>query len=173
MITKPQPVEYAQPLPGNYIQLIGDKDILTVLEAQRDNCYNLLKDLSDEKANYAYAEGKWTVKESLGHMIDTERTFSYRAFAFSRGQAELPGFDQNAYVSNSNFNALAIKDLAEEFKLLRNANLHMFRSLTTQQLDRTGIASGNKITVRALVYATAGHERHHLNLFRERYKLSL
>ncbi|RYE20683.1 MAG: DinB family protein [Sphingobacteriales bacterium] len=173
MITKPQPGEYAAQ-PGTYVKLIGDdEDILTVLATQRDISYNLFKDMTDEQANYSYASGKWTVKQMLGHMIDAERTFAYRAFAFSRGQAELPGFDQDIYVDNSNFDALTISDLAEEFKLLRDANLYLFRSITPEQELRTGIASGHPVTVRAIVYIAAGHERYHYNLLRDQYGITI
>src|SRR4051812_44724636 len=101
MISKPQPHEYG-PLAGNYVKLINDnEDIIAVLTEQRDKSYRTFSRLSDEQALYAYTEGKWTIKEALGHMIDTERTFAYRALAFARGTEELPGFDQDQYVQNS------------------------------------------------------------------------
>lgn len=171
MITKPQPNEYG-PLPANYISLIkDDEDIIKVLEQQRDYTYSLFHPLTEEQAVYAYAEGKWTLKEALGHMIDTERVFAFRAFVFSREQQDLPGFDQEVYMYYSTYNNRNIQDIANEFKVLRDANLYLFRSITDEQSLRTGIASGYEISVRALVYATAGHERHHLNILRDRYNL--
>ncbi|MEO6150094.1 MAG: DinB family protein [Mucilaginibacter sp.] len=172
MITKPQPGEYG-PLPANYIRLIGDEDVLTVLEQQRDTCYNLFHQMTEEQAEYRYAEGKWSIKEMLGHMIDTERIFAFRALCFSREQQELPGFDQDIYMFYSTYNSRSMQSVAEEFKTLRDANLFLFRSINQQQEVRTGIASGYEISVRAMVYATAGHERHHLNIFKERYEPGL
>lgn len=171
MISKPQPNEYG-PLPANYISLIkDDEDILKVLEQQRDYTYSLFHQLTEQQAAYAYAEGKWTLKEVLGHMIDTERVLSFRAFVFSREQQDLPGFDQEVYMYYSTYNTRSIQDIAEEFKTLRDANLYFFRSINAEQEIRTGIASGYEISVGALVYATAGHERHHLNILQDRYQL--
>jgi len=168
MMTKPQPSEYAAPHAG-YVQLIGDEDVFAVLNAQQQISYDLFIGLSEEQANYAYAEGKWNFKQVAGHMIDTERVFSYRLLCFSREYQELPGFDQDVYVDNSTFNNQSIQDLAEEFKLLRTANLYMIKALTATQLTKNGIASGYPVSVKALVYMIAGHERHHLNILKERY----
>lgn len=172
-MNKPLPGEYGE-LPGNYVKLMsGEDDILAALARQRDLSYGFFSNLSSSDALYAYAPGKWTVKEMLGHMIDTERTFAYRAMAFARGTEELPGFDQDLYMENSTYNQQNIRDLAGGFKLLRDANLYLFRSFTCEQEVRAGIASGYKISVRALVCITAGHERHHYNILRERYKLNV
>jgi uncharacterized damage-inducible protein DinB len=172
MINKPQPNEYG-PLPANYIRLIGDdEDILTALEQQRDITHNLFHPLTEEQAAYRYAEGKWTLKEVLGHMIDTERVFAFRAFCFSREPQNLPGFDQDIYMQYSTYDTRSVQDIADEFKTLRNANLYFFRSINAEQEVRTGTASGYEISVRAMVYATAGHERHHLNVLKERYNLA-
>lgn len=118
---------------------------------------------------HAYGPDKWTIKQVLGHMIDTERTFAYRAFAFSRGQVELPGFDENTYVELANFNTRDIQDLAAEFKAVRSANLYLIRNLRDDQLEMSAISNGVLTSVRALVYAMAGHIQHHLNIVRERY----
>ncbi|RCH53796.1 DinB family protein [Mucilaginibacter hurinus] len=172
MITKPQPGEYAIPLPGNYLELINDnEDILTALEQQRDTSYSLFSSLTESQANSSYAEGKWTVKEMLGHLIDTERIFAYRALCFSREQQDLPGFDQDVYVYFGTYGTRDIQSLAAEFKAVRDANIYLFRSITPEQEVRTGIASGYEVSVRAIIYATAGHERHHLNILRERYAI--
>ncbi len=165
----PKPEEHA-PFMGNYISLIIDTpDVIALLEQQTDLVSNIFNNLSEEKAMHAYGPDKWTLKQVLGHMIDTERTFAYRAFAFSRGQAELPGFDENTYVELADFNKRNIADLAAEFKAVRQANLYLVRNLRDDQLDMSAISNGILTSVRALVYAMAGHIQHHLNIVRERY----
>ncbi len=168
MINRPQPEEYA-PYYSNYVSKVPDEDVLVVLKRLKESSYKLFNELSDEKADFAYGEGKWTVKEVLGHMIDAERTFGYRLFAFSRDFAELPSFDQNVYVNNGNFNSRTVQSLAAEFRSTRESNIYLIESLTDEQLDRRGIASGNPATVRALIYMLIGHELHHLNILGERY----
>jgi uncharacterized damage-inducible protein DinB len=167
-MNKPQPDEYAG-FNGNYIDMVEDGAAFETLERSKDNSYNFFSTLSDDQANHAYAEGKWSIKEVLGHMIDAERTFAYRILCFSRGQKELPGFDENEYVQKATFRDRDIKDLAEEFRLVRESNLYLFKSLSPQQLTATGIANGNKISVRALLYITAGHELHHHKVIKENY----
>ncbi|WP_223818055.1 DinB family protein [Mucilaginibacter rubeus] len=168
MITKPKPGDYS-PFAAGYVGLVGDNNVINMLEQQMDTSYKLFSNLTNEQGLYAYAPDKWTVKQALGHMIDTERTFAYRALVFSRNYTELPGFDQDVYVNNTDFNSQDIKDLAEEFRALRQANLYMVKAFTDEQLARTGIASNHLFTVISFVYMLAGHERHHLNLFKERY----
>src|SRR6201992_760154 len=118
MSNRPKPDEYAAYYRG-YINLVGDENILDILENLKETTYSFFTGIDQEKADYAYAEGKWTIKELLGHMIDAERTFAYRILAFSRGQAELPGFDENAYVENADFGSRLFSDLAAEFRQLR------------------------------------------------------
>jgi hypothetical protein len=168
MSSQPKPDEYS-PFHHNYISKVGDGDIIAILSELKDNNYNFLSTIPAAKADYAYAEGKWTLKEVMGHMIDAERTFAYRILAFSRGQKELPGFDEDDYVARSTFNSRTLTDLADEFRSVREANMFLFRSLTPQQLLATGIANGNIISVRALLYIAAGHEMHHINLINELY----
>jgi uncharacterized damage-inducible protein DinB len=168
-MNKPNSADYS-PYMAGYVNLaINSGDVLTTLAQLKDSSYNLFTNLNDEMANHAYAEGKWTIKQVVGHLIDAERTFAYRALAFSRGQAELPGFDENQYVDNATFNDRTLQNLAAELKSTRESNLYMLRALTPQQLDATGVANGNKITVLSLVYIMAGHELHHLNILNERY----
>ncbi|MFC0518440.1 DinB family protein [Mucilaginibacter angelicae] len=168
MITKPKSGDYS-PFAAGYVGLVGDNDVINMLEQQMESSYRLFSNLTDEQGLHAYAPGKWTVKQALGHMIDTERTFAYRALVFSRNHIELPGFDQDIYVNNTDFNSQNIKDLAEEFRALRQANLYMVKAFTDEQLSRSGIASNHLFTVAAFVFMLAGHERHHLDLFKERY----
>jgi uncharacterized damage-inducible protein DinB len=168
MINRPQPDEYP-PFAAVYIGHVETTDVLGLLTELRDSTYQLFSNMSEEQAKHAYAPGKWTLKQVLGHMIDTERTFAYRAFVFSRNNIELPGFDQDIYVNNTDFNSQSIQDLASEFKALREGNLFMYKAFTDEQLLRKGVASGYPVSVRALVYMIAGHELHHLKLIRERY----
>jgi hypothetical protein len=168
MIKKPQTGDYS-PFAAGYVGQVGDNDVIEILEQQMESSYQLFSSLSNEQGLYAYEPGKWTVKQAIGHMIDTERTFAYRALVFSRNHIELPGFDQDIYVNNTDFNSQDIKALAEEFRSLRQANLYMVKAFSEEQLARTGIASNHLFTVAAFVFMLAGHERHHLNIFKERY----
>ncbi|MFD0751193.1 DinB family protein [Mucilaginibacter calamicampi] len=168
-MTPPKPEEYA-PFMGNYIKLIVETaDIIDLLEQQATQIFDLFNNLTPEKALYAYGQDKWTLKQVVGHMIDAERTFAYRAYAFSRGQAELPGFDENTYVELANFNSRPVQDLAAEFSAVRASNLYFIRALSDQQLSTVAISNGIPTSVRALVYAMAGHAQHHLNIVNDRY----
>lgn len=163
-----RPDEYS-PFHNNYISKVGEAPIVDILNDLKESTYAFFTNLPADKADHAYAEGKWTIKEVVGHMIDAERTFAYRILAFSRGQEELPGFDENTYVEKATFKSRSFIDLVEEFRSVREANLFLFRTLTPQQLLATGIANGSIISVRALLYITAGHEMHHIALIKERY----
>jgi len=168
MIHRPQPNEYPA-FAQAYVGSVPDENVLELLESNKQVTYNLFNNMSEEQAMHAYAEGKWTLKQVLGHMIDTERTFAYRALVFSRNNIELPGFDWDIYVNNTDFNSRSIQSLADEFKATRESNQFLYSSLSEEQLSRGGKASGNPTTVRGLVYMTAGHEQYHLNLIKERY----
>jgi uncharacterized damage-inducible protein DinB len=150
---------------------VPDENVIEKLEQLKASSHQLFSSLTDEQAQYAYASGKWTVKQALGHMIDTERTFAYRALVFSRNHIELPGFDQDVYVEANDVSNISIQDLAEEFKATRQSNIYMIKALSDEQLLRDGIASGSRFTVRAFVYMLAGHELHNHNIFRERYSI--
>lgn len=168
MINRPQPDEYP-PFASVYVGHVETTDPIGLLTESRDSTFQLFSDMTDEQALHAYAPGKWTLKQVLGHMIDTERTFAYRAFVFSRNNIELPGFDQDIYVNNTDFNSRAIQDLALEFTAVRESTLYLYRSFSEGQLSRRGVASGSPVSVRGLVYMTAGHALHHLKLIQERY----
>jgi uncharacterized damage-inducible protein DinB len=168
MITRPT-VDECAPFYGRYIALVNDDPVIETLEKLKTSTYNFFCNLTEAQANYAYADGKWTIKQVCGHLTDAERTFAYRVFAFSRGQAELPGFDENNYVNRSTFNSRSLQDLAAEFKTVREANLYILRSLTTDQLNIIAIANGEEIKVNTMLYIIAGHELHHLNVLKERY----
>ena len=171
MISKPNTNEYA-PFSAGYVNRVPDTHVVELLERLMELSYKLFSGLTDEQANYAYAPGKWNVKQALGHMIDTERTFAYRALVFSRNAVELPGFDQDVYVNNTDFNSRSIQDLAAEFKATRLSNIYMIKGFSEEQLLRTGIASNHLFSVRALVYMIAGHEMYHLHTFKELYNIS-
>jgi hypothetical protein len=168
MIKRPQPDEYPA-YAAKYVNLVGNGPILEILEQQQQNSYDFFKEIKPAKGGYSYDEGKWTVKEVLGHMIDTERIFAYRALVFSHESIELPGFDQDVYMENTTFNSRSLEDLANEFKVVRESSLYLFRSLSDELQTQKGIASGNPVSVRALAYMTAGHELHHIKILKERY----
>ena len=169
MITKPQPGEFL-PYQEVYINHVGDSPIPELLADLKDSAYAFYTAIPEEKGSYAYAPGKWTIKEVLGHIIDTERIFAYRLLCFVRGEKQgLPGFEQDDYVVTSQANSRTIKDLAEEMKAVRTANYYLVRNLTEEQGKIMGISNGNPISVRTLAYMMAGHEMHHLNILKERY----
>ena len=168
MIHRPQPNEYPS-FAQAYVSSVPDENVLELLKSNKQVTYDLFRNLSEEQAMHSYAEGKWTLKQVLGHMIDTERTFAYRALCFSRNNIELPGFDQDIYVNNTDFNSRSIQSLADEYKATRESNLFLYRSFSEEQLLRGGKASSYPVTVRGLVYMTAGHEQYHLKLIKERY----
>jgi uncharacterized damage-inducible protein DinB len=166
---RPSEKDY-NPYYKGYIDKIKGDNILSILEEQITTISDFFRVIPEEKGNYAYAEGKWSIKEVLGHMIDTERAFSYRAFCFARGEKQsLPGFEQDDYVREGNFNKRALKDLVNEFTLLRKANLALFNSYSEDELNKRGIANKNEITVRAILFITAGHALHHTSVLKEKY----
>jgi hypothetical protein len=164
---RPQPDEYGSFYHG-YISAAKD-DVLAELREQLADI-DFLRSLPKEKSTYAYAAGKWTVNELIGHIIDTERIMSYRLLRFARNDSTaLPGFEQDDYIANAHFNAMELGKLIEELELLRKANLFLFNSLTDNELDRRGEASGYPLSVRALLFILAGHWKHHMRVLKERY----
>jgi uncharacterized damage-inducible protein DinB len=153
-----------------YIDLVKGDDIFRILVEQNMDSQNVLNSFSESKGNYKYAEGKWTVKEVIGHMMDVERIFAYRALCIARGETNpLPGMDQDMYVSNGNFNKRQLFDLNYEYRLLRESNILLFGGFDKSVLQKKGTASGYEVTVLALMFMTVGHEKHHLNVLMERY----
>ena len=168
-MSRPEKNEYA-PYYETYVSLVDETDVVTVLQNQLTEMQNLLAGITEEKGAYAYAENKWTIKELIGHLSDGERIFAYRALRISRADlTPLEGFEQDGYIENSNFNNCRLADLAEEFTLLRRANILFFKSLTDEAWLRRGTASGAEISVRALGFIIIGHVRHHANILRARY----
>lgn len=166
---RPQPNEAAVYY-FNYINLITDDNVIAALEKQLTDTHTFLNQISEEKSLHSYAPDKWTIREVLGHLNDTERVFLYRALWFARGFPEsLPSFDQNVAVDGASANDVSWSDLVEEFRNIRLATLSFFRNLPDSAWSRTGIASDNPFTVRAIAYIIAGHTVHHEGVINERY----
>lgn len=166
---RPDSSEYGSWYAG-YVTLVPEEDVLPAMERQSSETQKLLASLDDARAAYRYADGKWSIKEVLGHLTDAERVFGYRALCISRGeQNPLPGFDENEYTRAGNFDAWRIGDLAELYALTRRSNIVLFRGLAAEAWERRGVASDNPVSVRALAYIIVGHERHHLKVLHERY----
>lgn len=166
-MNRPQTHEYPV-WAEQYISLVDD-DVLEVLKKQASEFPDFINNLV-EKANYAYAPGKWTIKELTGHIIDTERILTYRLTCFARAENHaLPGFDEDDYVANAHFSDRSLLSLSEEFALLRKANMYLFNSLTEPELNRSGTASERQISVRALLFVIAGHVIHHTQVVKNRY----
>ena len=166
---RPQPGDYI-PYQTMYIDTVGDGDVVDLLNQQYDSLSTFLRSIPESKALYAYAPGKWTVNQVVGHLTDTERIMAYRLLRFSRKDSNpLPGFEQDDYVANAHFNEMNLGDLIEEFIAVRKANLYLFNSLTNGQKAQSGIASGNRVTVNAFLYVIAGHANHHVNILKEKY----
>ncbi len=168
-MNRPKPGDYAQYY-EQYISEIKGSNILKVLESQLSETIVLLKSVTEEKGNYKYAEGKWTIKEVIGHFTDTERIFAYRALCFARGETKvLPGFEQDDYVNSGKFNEKPLSDLINEFRLLRESNLVLFKSFNADSLAKAGRVEDNRVTVLAILFIIAGHTRHHLKIIEEKY----
>jgi uncharacterized damage-inducible protein DinB len=171
VVGRPEPSEYA-PFFAGYVAKVLAGEILEVLEDQRARVVDGLSDLSDDRVDFRYAEGKWTVRQVLGHVNDAERVFGYRALCIARGEAApLPGFDEQLYMANAPFAECAFADLRYEFDALRRANVLLLRQLDEAAWRRQGTANGTPVTVRALAYIMAGHVEHHLGILRERYQV--
>jgi enterochelin esterase-like enzyme/uncharacterized damage-inducible protein DinB len=170
LITRPAEGDFLPYAIGYINQIPEGADPLEALRNQPAEVHAVFANLSEAQAEKGYAEGKWSLKEMLLHQIDTERVFAYRAMRFARADSQnLPGFEQDDYVANSGANARTIASLLAEYDATRAATVALFNSFTEEQLNRRGTANGGPTTVRALLYIVPGHERHHLNLVRERY----
>ena len=169
MRQRPAAGEYAD-FYKKYIELITGDEIVATLEVQRLQTLQLFAGRSERDGNFRYGPDKWTVKESLGHVNDTERIFAYRALRIARGdQTPLSGFEQDDYVKAGGFAERSLTSLVEEFAAVRAASVALYRSLGEEAWSRRGTANKNEVTVRALAYITAGHELHHRRILEERY----
>ena len=171
--TRPAPDEHAEYY-GKYIALATEPDALGALERQLADMLPLLRRLEDTQGAFRYAEGKWSVRQLLGHLIDGERVFAYRAMRFARGdQSPLPGFDENIYAAAAGSDRLPVQSLVDELELMRQSSLALFRGLEPAAWLRRGIANDQEISVRALAFIIAGHGRHHVQILKERYRIGI
>jgi hypothetical protein len=169
VVGPPQAGEYAAYY-GRYISLVRGADIMTTLEEQRRGMLLLLSGRDEAEGDFRYAPEKWTAKEVLGHVCDTERVFAYRALRIARGDATpLEGFEQEDYVRNGPFERCGVGDLIEDYIAVRRASLSLLRMLDEAAWMRRGVANKNEVTVRALAYIIAGHELHHRGILEEKY----
>jgi hypothetical protein len=158
------------PYYARYVALVPTGDVLATLEAQLADTVAVLDRFGEARAGHRYAPGKWSVREVVGHVVDTERVFVYRAMCAARGEsAALPGFDENAWVAGAAFERRTLNSLLGELTAVRRATLALFRGLDDAALVRRAVANGAPVTARALAWITAGHERHHRALLAERY----
>jgi uncharacterized damage-inducible protein DinB len=170
---RPQEGDYAL-FYQKYVALVPSGDFLEILQGQQLELVRLLSPLTEQQAEFRYAPGKWSIKEVLGHISDAERIFAYRLLRIARGdQTPLPGFEQNDYIQAGNFSARKLADLLHEFSTVREATISLVRSLDDAAWLRRGLASQKEVSVLALAFVIAGHERHHRVLLEERYLSAL
>jgi hypothetical protein len=155
----------------SYLKYIPpDADLISLVNEQAAATQNFLLSIPADKESFAYTDGKWMLKEVVGHICDTERIMCYRALRFSRNdRTPLPGYDENIYTPNSNYHSRSLKNIAEEFATVRIATISLFSNMNGDMFDRKGIANDNELSVRAVLFMIAGHERHHLGVIKERY----
>jgi DinB superfamily len=169
IIGRPGADEYAAYY-EKYVSLVSTDDVLATLEKQPSELVSALSARKEADGGFRYAPGKWTVNESLGHVIDAERVFSYRALRIARNdKTPLAGFEQDDYVKYGSFGHRTLAGLLDEFRSVRQATASLFRGLDDAAWSRRGIASNNEVTVRGLAYIIAGHELHHRRIFQEKY----
>ncbi|MBU2494303.1 MAG: DinB family protein [Bacteroidetes bacterium] len=153
-----------------YTSIVPDGDIFEILVSNKNQINNLLSGLSDKQAEYKYAEGKWSIKEVLGHIIDTERIFADRALRIARNdKTDIPQFDHDAYVKEGDFNTQGITALIEQYNAVHQASILLFKSLSDEAWERIGLSGGKNFIVKCFPFILAGHELHHLTIIKERY----
>ena len=167
------PAEEAAPFYKDFLAAFPDGRVGIHLQAQVVELEELCAGLTESGAMFRYAEGKWTVKEVIGHLLDTERVYAYRLLRISRGDVtELPGFDETTYAPEGQFNLRSVEELVSEFKLQRASTFALVNGIPPAAWPRVGTVNGFRTSARALVYIILGHTEHHLSLLRERYRLS-
>ena len=170
-MSRPAETEYASPY-QSYVAHVTEDDIMAAMRSQIDALDVLLDRVPPERETYAYAEGKWTIRQIIGHLIDGELVFGYRVLCIARGETQdLPGFDENAYMPNAPYEHVDLEDLLSEFRLVRLSNIAMLRTLDEAAWTRMGSANGSPVSVRALVFIMVGHARHHMGVLRDRYQI--
>jgi hypothetical protein len=169
VISKPEATEHT-PYFSRYIDLVKSNDILKTLAIQIDGSLALLRSIPSSKSHYRYAPDKWSINEVIGHILDTERVFAYRAMTIARNdKASLPGFEQDDWIRGSSFDSFPLAELISEFECIRRANIYLFQHLTADAWMRRGKANNAEISVRALAYIIAGHEFHHIQILKTKY----
>jgi len=162
------------PFYHNYVSLVEGRNGAEVLKEGQKIINTIYTSISEEEGNFAYQPGKWSLKELLGHMVDTERIMAYRLLCFSRGEKQsLPGFEENDYVEAANFARLSVANLLYQYHLVRNSTLGLIESLDQNTYAKVGKADNNDLNVKALMSIIPGHEKHHINIIRERYLLHI
>ena len=168
-MTQPSPAEYA-PFYQTYINHVDTKAINDTLADQLQTTIAFFQAIPDEQAGFRYAPGKWSVREVIGHLSDTERVMTYRALHVARGdQKPLPGFDENQYVAEADFDERSLASLIEEWETVRKASINFFKHIKPPGDERRGVANGHPVSVRALAYIIVGHTTHHRSILEERY----
>jgi len=167
--TRPETTEYASYY-QRYTDLVPDGDIVTTLKRQMDQTLTLLRRIDENRGSYRYAPDKWSIKQLIGHVIDAERVFAYRALRFARSDSQaIPGFDQDQFMSGANFDDQLLEDLIDEYEHVRRATIALLKPLSDEAWMRRGTASDNEVSVRALAHIMAGHELHHVQILKTRY----
>mgnify|MGYP001608675501 FL=1 len=168
-LNRPADKEYASFYAG-YVALVPEGDLFVLLEEQAAGTQKLLRPLGEPKSQHRYAPDKWSIREVIGHLADSERVFTYRALRFARADATpLPGYDEKLWAQTTNAHARTMASLLDDLQVLRMATLSLFRGFAEADWERSGMANNNPVTVRALAYIVAGHERHHVKIVKERY----
>jgi uncharacterized damage-inducible protein DinB len=156
----------------NYVKQVDTTDMLTAMRLSGYRTLELVHSIPEKKIDFRYAEGKWSIRELLCHMIDAERIFAYRALRFARNdKTNLPGWEENDYAPQANAANRSLKKIADEMQHLRTSNIDMFEGFTEEMLTRKGTANNNEMSVVALGFIIPGHETHHRNILKERYLL--
>src|ERR1700756_3972782 len=169
IIARPEPSEHS-PYHEGYISLVPGNDIISTLESQRRQTLILLSGRDESEVAFRYAPGKWSVKEVLGHVCDTERIFAYRALRIARGdRTPLAGFEQDDYIRNGPFAQRPLAEIIEDYIAVRRATITLLRNRAEPAWTRRGVANKNEVTVRAIAYTMAGHELHHRRILEEKY----
>jgi hypothetical protein len=170
-MTRPLDSEFASYF-QKYVAHVSEEEVLPAMRSQVDALELLLDRVTPEHETFRYAEGKWSIRQIVGHLIDGERVFGYRSLCIARGETQdLPGFDQDDYMLTAPFDSIRLEDLLSEFRLVRLSNIAMLRTLDEAAWTRTGMANGAPVSVRALAYIMVGHTRHHMGVLSERYQV--
>ena len=168
---RPAASEYAAHF-ERYVSLVGEGDVVPAMKAQAHDLRLRLDALTDQQAGFRYAPDKWTPREMLGHVIDCERIFGYRAVCLARGESQsLPGFEQDDYAAVAGHDLVPLTDLVDEFAALRTSHVHMFSHFDEPAWTRMGLVNGHATSARAMAFVIVGHARHHVNVLRDRYGL--